>query len=182
MVGNEKFEFKSFVEHFDSRLLGVRYFYEVDAFPNLLEVFLVGARPEFNQLNNDRVIDDCMWLLRRSLNSPLLPRAMSTIRSNWVNEPYFLGSYSYLSVATEEHEASPELLARPIYNSRNRPTVFFAGEATDAFNGYTNGAAASGFRAAEAIIDYSDARSIEANKLFVALFLAISFSIGKHKW
>lgn len=164
------------------RLLGVRYFYEVDAFPNLLEVFLVGARPEFNTLTDDKVIDDCMWLLRRALRSPFLPRAMSAIRSNWVNEPNFLGSYSYLSMDTAEHNVSPKDLARPVENSRGRPMIYFAGEATDEFNGYTNGAAASGFKAAQDVMDYSSARSIEANKFFVLLFIAIGFFARKHEW
>ncbi|MEZ5380657.1 MAG: FAD-dependent oxidoreductase [Microthrixaceae bacterium] len=71
------------------------------------------------------------------------PRAM--VRTNWSQDPWAHGSYSYLPVG-----ASPRLrtnLARPIDNR-----LFFAGEATDSDNPSTvHGANASGLRTARAV-------------------------------
>lgn len=82
---------------------------------------------------------------------------------------------------TERHNTSPREMARAVHNHRDRPIIWFAGEACDDFNGYTNGASASGFRAAQEVMDYSAAGGIKANRYFIFLFIAISLFVGKQK-
>lgn len=68
----------------------------------------------------------------------------------------FLGSYSFLSMDTAQHNLSPSDLGEPVSNGvRPQPILFFAGEATDAFYGYANGAVASGFRAGDEILRHA---------------------------
>ncbi len=66
---------------------------------------------------------------------------------NWVTDPYCRGAYSYLGVGGED---APRELAAPLAG-----TLFFAGEATEftGHHGTSNGAMASGTRAANEILD-----------------------------
>lgn len=66
---------------------------------------------------------------------------------NWVTDPYCRGGYSYIRVGGID---APRQLAAPVAG-----TLFFAGEATEStgHNATTNGALASGVRAANEILD-----------------------------
>lgn len=90
-----------------------------------------------------------MWLLERSLQRTL-PRASRIIRSNWIAQNNFLGGYSFMSMASASNNVSPRDLAEPVSNAFNQ-VLFFAGEATDDFYAYANGAVASGYRAGDAV-------------------------------
>lgn len=151
-------------------------FFKVDAFPNLLSAFVIGESFEdYNKLTEERIISDCMWLLERTLRR-ILPRPTRVIPSRWITEPNFLGSYSFLSVDTLLNDVSPAVLGAKVYNSNRKPILFFAGEATDAFYGYANGAVTSGHRVADEVIKYNKATYIESNKL-VVLFLVFCATI-----
>lgn len=65
---------------------------------------------------------------------------------DWQSDPFSRGAYSYAKVGADEAQAR---LAAPVEN-----TLFFAGEASDTsgHNGTVHGAIASGYRAAEEII------------------------------
>lgn len=152
----------------------ISYFYEVHSFPNLLETFMTSGRfLNFTYLTDERILDDCQWLLERSLGRPL-PRASRVIRTNWISENNFLGSYSFLSMDTERARVTVKDLAAPVAYGDRRPILFFAGEATDDFNGYSNGAVASGYRAGAEVVYYSSARSAVGNK-FLLLLAALVF-------
>lgn len=56
-------------------------------------------------------------------------------------------------MTSAHHGASPSVLAEPVYDSNDRPRIFFAGEHTSAnFSGYSNGAVETGYRAAEEVL------------------------------
>jgi monoamine oxidase len=69
---------------------------------------------------------------------------------DWQTDPFSLGAYSYGKVGCD---AAPEALAEPVDN-----TLYFAGEASDTTgnNGTVHGAIASGYRAAEQILEAID--------------------------
>lgn len=128
------------------------YFSEVDAFPNLLSFFLIGKRFEdFSKISEEKIVDDVMWLLERVLGGSL-SRPIRVIRSSWINQDNFLGAYTYLSMESAEHNVLPQNLAEPVLNDDKVPKVFFAGEATDSFYSYANGAVSSGWRAGEEVL------------------------------
>jgi monoamine oxidase len=130
----------------------VTYLAEVDAFPNLLSFFMIGERlTKFDELSDDKIVDDLMWLLERVLGGEL-PRPINSFRSTWTNQQNFLGSYSYLSMDSSRHNVSHLDLAAPLVNDQGNSKVFFAGEATDAFYSYANGAVSSGWRAADEVL------------------------------
>lgn len=134
------------------RLIDVTYFSEVDAFPNLLSFFLIGKRFEdFSEISEEKILDDVMWLLERVLGGSL-SRPISLIRSTWISQENFLGAYSYLSMESAKHNILPRNLAEPVLNDDEMPKIFFAGEATDTFYSYANGAVSSGWRAGEEVL------------------------------
>lgn len=71
---------------------------------------------------------------------------------DWQTDPFSRGAYSYAKIGADGAHA---WLAAPVEN-----TLFFAGEATDTSgnSGTVHGAAASGYRAAEQIIQARRAR------------------------
>lgn len=128
------------------------YIAEVDAFPNLLSFFLIGERlKDFDRISNEKIVDDVMWLLERVLGGSL-SRPISVNRSTWVSQENFLGAYSYLSLDSVHNNVSPQNLAEPVLNGDGEPKLFFAGEATDTFYSYANGAVSSGWRAGEEVL------------------------------
>ncbi|KAL1501749.1 hypothetical protein ABEB36_007021 [Hypothenemus hampei] len=53
------------------------------------------------------------------------------LRTKWLNNPNFLGTYSYESVVENPNRTIyQEKLERPLTNKNNKPTILFAGEAT----------------------------------------------------
>lgn len=136
-------------QKFSCRLIEVGYVSKVDAHPNLLSSFLISARFQdfLAQLPDQKISDDIMWLLNRSLRLGTLPTPIGVIRSSWITQPNFRGSYAYLSMATFNAGITTADLAAPVGS-----TLFFAGEATSDFYGYANGAVESGFRAAQEVL------------------------------
>lgn len=134
-------------------LTDISSFMIVDGFPNLIEAFVAGRKmAEFEALNDTKVINDCMWLLETHLNKTL-PRPKSMRKSRWLSNKNFLGTYSYLSMATEVKKVTPKLLGQSILNTANIPIILFAGEATDEkFSSYANGALSSGWRVGNELI------------------------------
>lgn len=133
------------------------YFRRVDAFTNLLGTFFIGARiPNFGNFTEQKIIQDCMWLLRRATGRLNIPDAVRAIRSDWITQNNFMGSYSLFNMNSAHQRVSPRELGLPVYNVDGRVRLFFAGEHTsELFSGYANGAVGTGFRAGEEVIKYS---------------------------
>jgi monoamine oxidase len=135
-------------------LLDIVSFIKVDSYPNLLEAFVAGERMKiFEELSDEKIIYDSMWLLQKFLNRKL-PIPVKIIRTKWLTSENFLGSYSYISVDMEKFNYGPKDLAEPIKKSNGKSILHFAGEATDLkFPSYAHGAVTSGRRAADEIIE-----------------------------
>lgn len=148
------------------------YFRRVDAFPNLLGTFFIGAKiPDFNAFNDTKIIEDCHWLLTRIKNETI-PYAVNAIRSEWITKRNFMGSYSLFTMNSAHHGASPSALAEPVYNANGRPRIFFAGEHTSAeFSGYANGAVETGYRAGEEVLQYSGGTKITSKYSILMIFM-----------
>lgn len=138
-----------------SRTRDITGFYRVESFPKLFEGLLSGkSQKAFEARSDTELIDDCMWLLEKFL-AKKLPRPTSMKRTKWVSNRNFLGTYSFVSVEQERSKTSPRDLAASLKTSSGKPSVLFAGEATnEQFKSYTHGAIASGYRAATELIDF----------------------------
>ena len=107
---------------------------------------------EFETTDDEKLIDDCLWLLEKLLKRPF-NRPLKMQRTKWLTNENFLGSYSYHALSAQENTVTN--IAKPICNKQGKPILLFAGEATDKrFMGYVNGAMNSGERAAKEIIDF----------------------------
>ncbi|XP_037035290.1 spermine oxidase-like [Bradysia coprophila] len=127
-----------------------------DAQPNLLGGLIAGKHiKQFEEISDEQLIDDCVWLMQTFLG-PTIPRPINMRRNRWLSNKYFFGTYSYASMDTETHNVTfGKDLAETLYSSSNKPAVLIAGEATEEVNsGYVHGAVASGWRAANEILDY----------------------------
>jgi monoamine oxidase len=159
----------------------VKYIFRVDAHPNLLAFFLIGRRfQDINFLTNVRVSQDITWLLRRFINPNLNP-PNQVWRTSWIAQQNFRGAYSYMSIDTVRHGVTPALLGESVMVN-SRPTLLFAGEATDKFYGYANGALTSGYRAAEEILSYNIGNRLTSHTLmwFVATVTMILMMMQSH--
>lgn len=136
-------------------------FIREDAQPNLLGAFPAGKHlKKFEEISDNQLIDDCMWLLEKFLGKTL-PRPIGMQRSRWMTSKHFLGSYSYGSMDAQAHNVVlGKDLAESLYDDESKPIVLIAGEATDNVNsGYVHGAVSSGWRAADEILDYYKSKS-----------------------
>ena len=150
----DKKEAKSSNREWTTDITGI---YVVDQFPNLLEVFLGGSNlNQFETSSDSKIIEDCMWLLEKSLGRSLLkPKAMT--RTKWLTNGNFLGAYSYGSMDAEKADIGPKDIAESIMNANESPILLFAGEATDdKYPSMAHGAVRSGFRAADEIVKFYD--------------------------
>lgn len=136
-------------------MINITGIYVVDQFPNLLEVFFGGSNlQEFETSSDTKIIDDCMWLLEKSLGKAL-PRPKAMTRTKWLTNENFLGAYSYGSMDAEKADVWPQDIAASIKNENDSPILLFAGEATDdKFPSMAHGAVRSGFRAADEIVKF----------------------------
>jgi monoamine oxidase len=118
-------------------------------------------------LTTARISQDITWLFRRFVN-PSVAAPIHIWRTSWTNQNNFRGSYSYMSVDTIRNRVSPATLAESLMVN-GRPVVLFAGEATDTFYGYANGALTSGYRAAEEIVSHRFGNRL-SNNVYVERF------------
>jgi len=94
-------------------------------------------------------IDELATALHANVRATLgsdVPDPIDYSTTDWGNDPYALGAYSYISVDSLGNEA--EILQRPIAGR-----ILLAGEALSDRSGYVDGAWNDGQRAASAIID-----------------------------
>jgi len=101
------------------------------------------------------ILDEGLGVLSRLLGVPrqqLDARLRAWHVSNWQADPFARGAYSYVLVGGLGAVAE---LARPVEN-----TLYFAGEATqEGFSGTVASAIASGYRAADAMVQWAASRS-----------------------
>lgn len=109
---------------------------------------------EFENLDDEKVIADCMWLLEKFLGKSL-PKPINIRKTRWLTNKNFYGTYSYQSVDADRGGILPRHLAKSLLNAAYKPVVLFAGEATDdLFPSNAHGAVSSGWRAAEELIAF----------------------------
>lgn len=126
-------------------VLDIMNYYKFTQLPILL-VFSAGKQAEqFEKMSDKQIVDSIMKELRIMYGNNI-PDPSSYYITRWHNDPYSLGSYSYLSPDTPADYY--EKIAMPVNNR-----LFFAGEATSATDHATvHGAYLSGKRAAKEVM------------------------------
>ncbi|XP_054708898.1 uncharacterized protein LOC129218603 [Uloborus diversus] len=125
----------------------------------MLTAWIVGEGAEYTEeLNNEEIIFGCMKLLELILHRDI-PTPCQMWRSTWKTNPYFCGSYSYLTIANEDQKAFNSDLAKPILSNhvfcQQHPVIQFAGEAThSSFFSTMHGAYETGIREADRLVDH----------------------------
>ena len=136
------------------RLTNLVTFVRVNSFPNVLEAFVTGSNmKQFEELKDEKLVDDCMWLLEKFL-AKSLPRPINMKRTHWMTNKNFLGSYSHFSMDSERTASTPIELSRSLIDDHGELKILFAGEATHKSQvAYSHGALSSGWRAANELIE-----------------------------
>lgn len=126
-------------------VLDIMNYYKFTQMPILL-VFSAGKQAEqFEKMTDQQIINNIMTELRIMYGNDI-PNPSSYFITRWHNDPYSLGSYSYLSPDTPADYY--EKIAKPVNNR-----LFFAGEATSETDHATvHGAYLSGKRAAKEVM------------------------------
>jgi spermine oxidase len=124
----------------------------IDAMPKLIGDFVAGKHvKKFEEISDEQMLDDAMWILEKFLGKNL-PRASGLVRSKWLTNRNFLGTYSYLSMDSQNYNILPENLAKSV-EKNGVPVILFAGEATDfKYPGDVAGAVGSGLRVAQELM------------------------------
>jgi spermine oxidase len=128
-------------------------FLHVDQYPHLVEILVAGDRmSEFETIDESKLVCNLLWLMGKLFKKPL-KSPINLKRTKWLTNENFLGSYAFHALSAQEDTV--DNLAKPIFSGSGKPTLLFAGEATDKkFMGYVNGAMNSGERAAEEVISF----------------------------
>ena len=137
-------------------LEGIFSFFIVDAHPNVLSGFIAGKQIKlFEQLSDEQVMEDCIWLFEKFLSKSVsITKPISIKTTKWMTNENFLGSYSYLSTATAKMNVTPMDLAKPLMSNAQKPCIMFAGEATHHITGFAHGAIETGWREGQRIVDF----------------------------
>jgi monoamine oxidase len=123
-------------------------------FPNESPVLTAWAPADcaerLSELSDSGICDEAVKALARVFHIPVSrcrEELIEAFTHNWQKDPYSRGAYSYVAVGGSDAQRE---LAAPIDE-----TLFFAGEATnyEGHHGTVHGAIASGYRAAEEILD-----------------------------
>lgn len=136
---------------------GFTGFYTVRNQPNLLAGWLTGSAAKTSEaLTDAEVLQKCSDLLQAAISGTdfTFTKPSGLIRSSWATNPYFLGSYSYQSMQSNNLGISRGDLASPVKDSNGVTRLLFAGEATSDIGHYqtVHGAVESGWREADRII------------------------------
>lgn len=112
--------------------------------PILIGVASADLARGLESLSDDALIDNMMKTLK-GIFGENIPAPLQLKRTSWAQDPFALGSYSYIPVNSSGEDY--DILGEAIDNK-----LFFAGEATEKrFPGTTQGAYLSGLRAALAL-------------------------------
>jgi len=126
-------------------------FDEVYRQPNILAAWVSGREAQVMlSLSDHDILSTCSELLRRFTSNPHMEAPVRIIRTNWLNNPLFGGSYSYHTFDSSPRSFSD--LAAPL-PSEKQPHLLFAGEAThDHYYSTLHAAYITGLREADRII------------------------------
>lgn len=126
-------------------------FDEVHRQPSILAAWVSGREAEVMlSLSDQEIIDTCTDLLRTFTSNPDMIAPVKVIRSNWIGNPLFGGSYSYHTFDSSPRSFSD--LAAPL-PSEKQPHLLFAGEAThDYYYSTLHAAYVSGIREARRLV------------------------------
>lgn len=137
-------------------LCDVFSFFTVTYQPNLLCAWIAGKNARYMETLSDvDVFDGLYLLLKKSFAKHYnVMKPTRILRSKWYTDEHFRGSYSFLSMVSEQTDVRPRDLAEPIMRG-NKPVILFAGEAThDHYYSTVHGAVETGFREADRLIDF----------------------------
>ncbi|XP_074041191.1 uncharacterized protein isoform X2 [Leptinotarsa decemlineata] len=131
-------------------------FYVIDSHPRVLLGWVVGpTAAEVELLSEEEVTSGCFFLLRKFAGRQYdIPEPEAVLRSKWNSNPHFCGSYVYVGLDQEVHNATAEDLAKPLKSKTGKETLLFAGEATSETRYSTvHGAIETGYREAGRLIE-----------------------------
>ncbi|KAJ8963210.1 hypothetical protein NQ318_018676 [Aromia moschata] len=133
---------------------------KVEQNPRVLMAWFTGEMvPVVELLPEETLIQGIIYMLNKVLGKTYSITKLNKItRSMWYSNPHFRGGYSFQTVrtrrASQDGTSSEDDLAEPLWDSRNRMVLHFAGEATHPTHyGTVHGAMETGYREAERIID-----------------------------
>ncbi|XP_067671269.1 spermine oxidase-like [Haliotis asinina] len=126
--------------------------------PGVLVAWLSGDEATYmERLPLQEVANVCSDILKTFLGNPSLPSPTRVCRSEWSDNPYICGSYSYPTTSSPQ-SLVPHLM-EPVCSSDQVPRILFAGEATHpTFFSTMHGARSSGMREANRIISLYNMR------------------------
>lgn len=126
--------------------------------PKVLTAWYAGSHiPLMETLSDEQILEGQKHIIQTFL-APHFNVTMpdKIIRSSWLSNPRFLGTFSYETVkgyATGENR-NQDKLAKPLLNIDDIPTVLFAGEATHPhYFSTVHGAIETGYREADRLIE-----------------------------
>ncbi|XP_066589216.1 spermine oxidase-like isoform X2 [Prorops nasuta] len=138
-------------------LLDVFQFFTVDYQPRVLCAWICGPNARYiESLPDCTILDGLSTLLETFLGKTYnVVKPDRMLRSKWFMDKHIRGSYTFLSMTSEELNVRPRDLAEPITDARGKPILMFAGEATDDhYFSTVHGAVGSGFREADRLIHH----------------------------
>ncbi|ESO00558.1 hypothetical protein HELRODRAFT_175520 [Helobdella robusta] len=123
---------------------------------NILVCWISGKEAEYLEtLTNEEVANKLSSVIQGFLSNIVkkMPKLVQCIKSSWKANPLILGAYCHIPVGTSAE--SILTLAEPVYNSRHKPVLFFAGEATHpTFYSSSHGAMMTGEKEADRILTH----------------------------
>ncbi|MBN3314498.1 SMOX oxidase, partial [Atractosteus spatula] len=127
--------------------------------PTVLCGWITGREAQYMETLDEKAVRDVCVGLLRSFTGWNIPDPVCVLRSNWWENPYVRGSYTYIPSgvdAVKEQEDLSEPVPSAACNPQLKPLqVLFAGEATHVnFYTTTHGANLSGVREAQRIINH----------------------------
>ncbi|KAK9713018.1 Flavin containing amine oxidoreductase [Popillia japonica] len=133
---------------------GLSHIEEVEGSKHVLCAYVSGPEAAtMEKATDEEVAEGITKVLRQFTGDASLPYPSTILRSKWITDPYFCGSFSYMGLnSTIGHQCD---LASPLPGpcEPEPPILLFAGEATCAGHYSTvHGARLSGIREAERII------------------------------
>ena len=128
---------------------------------NILHITLTGEIADRVALQNKNDTKTELVQVLRGIYGPGVPEPTNIIMSEWLTDPYVLGSFSNIPVGVTDQAFSD--LAAPIGR------LYFSGEATSAkYNGFLHGAYLAGRDSANAVLEaISGTESVVASSILV---------------
>lgn len=137
-------------------LRGLMGFEVVPTNPKVIGGPFAGQGAEIMEgLSDEEVAEACTVVLRKFLKDPNVPLPDKVLRSRWISDPLFRGSYTYLTQLSHDNDIAD--IGAPLPNDR-QPRLQFAGEATDPeYYSTVHAAYLSGLRESQRLIQlYGD--------------------------